>query len=849
MVAALTCAFALLVPASGARAALSWSGPIGRDSGGQGQAIAAVACPAAATCVAVTDGGGAVEFDPASPAAATPVSIDSEPLTGLACLSTSECVAIDGEGNAIVFDPANPAAATTADVDSGNALTAIACMPGSSPSGFECVAVDSTGSASAFDPGNLGGHVSNAIDTGLKLLGIACPGAGTCVAIDSDDREFVLDVNSSTQNISTGTPETIDSPADQLTALTCPSATLCLAFDNVGQAMSENPQAPGTPNVVEVDPGHSISAATCESATQCTAVDSAGNAVSLASGQGSTVTPVAPGATLAGISCPSQCVSGDGNGHVYTFAASGAGATGALIDSLAAYSAVACPSSTQCTAMDNFGDEATFDPANSGPAAATSVDGNADVIYAIACPSVTQCTAVDDLGEAATFDPRAPSGATVTTVVTDHPLLAVACPSVTQCTAVDDDRYAATFNPQAPTSASYVDLNTPANTSLVGVSCPSAAQCSVLDGAGDAVTFDPQAPGRPAPTSVLSQPGVAISCPSATECVAVGAEGDRVTFDPQMPSARSTSDVDSAQPAALSCPSATYCVGLDSAGAAFEFDPRGTGATGTRSVGDPAQLADLACPSILRCVVIDYAGTAFAGTQAFAGTPVLLARPEVGGGLVPGDRLSVRGGTWRNGPTSYTYQWQRCVAADRGCRSVPGATAATYGLTAADVAHTLRVIVTGANALGPGSTAITPVTKPVSGPPTVSRAALTDPRPGKPALTLELKAAKDGPLLRRLTVGLPAGASVSRGLLAADSTLSVSGRKVSATLRRTRGGFQVVMWRATKTLRLRVAGPGLVIGHGLAARIKRPRGRKFNVTVAVGAAAGLRTTKALRVTR
>lgn len=57
-------------------------------------------------------------------------------------------------------------------------------------------------------------------------------------------------------------------------------------------------------------------------------------------------------------------------------------------------------------------------------------------------------------------------------------------------------------------------------------------------------------------------------------------------------------------------------------------------------------------------------------------------------------------GTWGNGPTSYTYQWKRCVPA---CANIPSATLPLYIATQADVGATIEVTVTAANAQGSAS--------------------------------------------------------------------------------------------------------------------------------------------------
>ena len=58
-------------------------------------------------------------------------------------------------------------------------------------------------------------------------------------------------------------------------------------------------------------------------------------------------------------------------------------------------------------------------------------------------------------------------------------------------------------------------------------------------------------------------------------------------------------------------------------------------------------------------------------------------------------------GTWAGtAPITYTYQWQRCSKANAGCKPIEGATAATYTLTAADIATRITAIVTVRNAGG-----------------------------------------------------------------------------------------------------------------------------------------------------
>src|SRR5207248_2163592 len=132
-----------------------------------------------------------------------------------------------------------------------------------------------------------------------------------------------------------------------------------------------------------------------------------------------------------------------------------------------------------------------------------------------------QCTAVDQNGQEVTFNPRQPGTPTPVKIVKNHQLLALACPSPTQCTAVDDDQYAITFNPQAPSTGRYALLGTPPGASITGVACPSSTQCTAVDGTGQEATFNPQGSTRILPVTVLPGAAVSVACPSTSSCTAI----------------------------------------------------------------------------------------------------------------------------------------------------------------------------------------------------------------------------------------------------------------------------------------------------------------------------------------
>jgi hypothetical protein len=77
--------------------------------------------------------------------------------------------------------------------------------------------------------------------------------------------------------------------------------------------------------------------------------------------------------------------------------------------------------------------------------------------------------------------------------------------------------------------------------------------------------------------------------------------------------------------------------------------------------------------------------------------PVNKTPPAIGGTTTEGDTLTATAGTWENSPTGYEYQWQDCNAGGSNCLDIAGATTNAHKLTAGDVGHPLRVLVTATN--------------------------------------------------------------------------------------------------------------------------------------------------------
>jgi len=88
------------------------------------------------------------------------------------------------------------------------------------------------------------------------------------------------------------------------------------------------------------------------------------------------------------------------------------------------------------------------------------------------------------------------------------------------------------------------------------------------------------------------------------------------------------------------------------------------------------------------------------GEAASRAKPTPKTPPTITGTAEVGITLVATHGTWTNSPTSFKYSWSRCATNGGACSTIGGATVRKYTPTAADIGHTLRVVVTAHNASG-----------------------------------------------------------------------------------------------------------------------------------------------------
>lgn len=312
-----------------------------------------------------------VTFAPLSPGHPTATVVDrtaGAPLLALACASGHQCTGVDANGQAVTFDPSAPGSPTPSVVDAGQSLTGVAC-----PSSGQCTAVDAAGGEVTFDPRSPGAPTATTVDPSGRLTAVACPSTRRCVAIDDSGHEVTFDPLAS----GTPSPVTVDG-AGHLSALACPSTEQCTALDNLSAEVTFDPGSPGSATPTAI--AGALTGLACQSTSQCTAVNNGGREITFDPSSPSLTTPTilssaeiyaSGGEQSFSVACPSvaQCTTiAEGSALELTLnprypsyypGAPDPGPTSSVIDAANSVTAVACPSSGQCVAVDRYGDVVT----------------------------------------------------------------------------------------------------------------------------------------------------------------------------------------------------------------------------------------------------------------------------------------------------------------------------------------------------------------------------------------------------------------------------------------------------------------------------------------------------------
>ena len=312
----------------------------------------------------------------AAPAAADwtePIAVDpGNSLEAITCTSTSTCVALDGAGNLIASDanglgPAAPSAWTAPTpiglTGNGGTFTALSC-----PGGLSfCAAFDSNGNVfysndALSQPPTwktyaalneiFGGNTESGENTDqADALACAPPASagGTpafCLVADTHGNlAYTTEIDSARNEfggLTWSPPYSADPSWDEdeptaITSISCPSSSLCLATDKLGNIIestdpvqqAQNDEQWTVLNSIDAGAGSlngspGVRGISCPSTSLCVAVDGSGNILytesPAASQQGgwTVVSSLNPAGGITGISCPSttECVITDQGGDI-----------------------------------------------------------------------------------------------------------------------------------------------------------------------------------------------------------------------------------------------------------------------------------------------------------------------------------------------------------------------------------------------------------------------------------------------------------------------------------------------------------------------------------------------------
>jgi hypothetical protein len=635
---ATVCLLVLALLASSASAAtVTWSAPRPIDTG-LGESLLEVQCPSSTICVTLDYYGRATTFDPATGKSSAPVQVaGAEVPTALACPSVTQCTAITEENQAFTFDPADPDVSSPLLLESGASpdqlgprIFALACV-----STTLCVADDVTGDVITFDPNSTAAPVVTPLSA-VAWDSVVCPSATQCT-VAGDGEEATFDPTSP----AAATEAAIAPSKRQLVGLACPSDVQCTVLDELGDQLTFDPQTPPAtvPTAYGVAPP-SQDAIACASTTQC--------AVTTSDGKESTFDPATPTAKLhltkidkphtgggpgqtkgvTALSCPAttSCVAVDSGGRAIAFAPSRPGSpTPVRIDAGSPLLGVSCPSAHQCSAIAPWV-ESTFDPLGGhGISHGTVVTKHFRQVSDVVCSTTTRCLAIVS-GRQAAFDPKQFKLPTQHQLASfrDAWVAGIACPAAGECVATDTDGYGVSYD---PLTATFIKrrIKVEKGEALTGVACSSRSQCTAIDDDGMEITFQPLTGKRITATSIDRSVGHDapygdsddelddISCPSVTICVAVDTRGDAVAFNPRSKHSVKPTIVDPGQIlTSISCPTTHRCVAVDAAGHALAggTEPSTWSAT---TVNDASALIAIDCPAANECVAVDTAGDEFTG--------------------------------------------------------------------------------------------------------------------------------------------------------------------------------------------------------------------------------------------
>jgi hypothetical protein len=306
-----------------------------------------------------------------------PGAVAPEPLT-VACADANQCTVVGGsQGNAVTFDPSTPQEQSVTDLGATSEVFAVAC-----PLQTLCVAVGGD-TIVAFNPVKHATLWRRAVRQRF-FQAVACHAASHCTAVGSGGMAVTFAPLAGALPVTQARVDTHGIP-ETLNGIACPTSRVCVAVDDsyLGGVTKFEPGAAG--------------------AAQWTSLDKGGS--------------------LYGIACPSQyaCVTVDNRGREIAFSLRSLETQRETNLHVGGLAGVACPTTTQCTALASVTASGaslpiTFDPHAASRVRAFSVDphpGGSE----LACPDATECVTIDQDSDLVVFDPENPKKSATITLV------------------------------------------------------------------------------------------------------------------------------------------------------------------------------------------------------------------------------------------------------------------------------------------------------------------------------------------------------------------------------------------------------------------------------------------------
>ena len=304
-------------------------------------------------------------------------------------------------------------------------------------------------------------------------------------------------------------PTSVD-PTGQLSAVSCVSASFCVAVDNrfaaAGYALAYDGHSWSAPLLIDSTGG--FNDVSCPTTSFCAAVTSDGRAYTYDGSSWSAPTSLGTGETLNAVSCTSSAfclATGSANSSGDVFIYNGTGWSrppqpnpANVIDD------VSCPTSSFCVAADDAGNVLTFD---GGSWSAPDAIGD---VNSLSCPTTSFCMAITD-GAAISFDDGVWSPPTPFALAGGL-LRDVSCSSSSFCAAVTSADQALLFDGSGWSGPTRIVAAGDGSTQLSSVSC-SGPFCATVDRAGNALVYPVSV--TPAASQPIKKPRAASGEPLA----------------------------------------------------------------------------------------------------------------------------------------------------------------------------------------------------------------------------------------------------------------------------------------------------------------------------------------------